>query len=89
MNFVRFFLGTPRRFLVSLLTVLAGVIILGVVHHMHPGLIRESVRGGLRELVAALMPFVQLALVFAVMYLGFRMMLNGVTGGQRQNRRNN
>ena len=83
MNWFSFFLGTPRRFLSTLAVV-------GLVFGIF---FPEIAVGGLKTLVfgvwnEVLAPLVQTVFPFvatvAVMYLGFRMILRGVSGGGRK-----
>jgi hypothetical protein len=75
MEYVRFFLGTPRRLAWTFA-------ILGIVWAaIDPTWLARGVAG----LLAAIMPLVELVLVGGIMYFGLRTMVSGLAG--RPNKR--
>jgi hypothetical protein len=74
MEYVRFFLGTPRRLIWTLA-------VLGVVWAaIDPTWVARGVAG----LLTALMPVVELALVGGIMLFGLRTMVSGLTGSPKK-----
>jgi len=67
--FARFFLGTPRRFLASVILVVIGMAIV----HFNPGLVYRSAD----RLVCECWPVIQSLLVLAVVLGGLRVIVFG------------
>ena len=72
-TWVRFFVGTPQRFL-GTLAVIGMITVISF-----PGLLRTAVE----RLVAEITPVVGLALVILVMLAGLRIMFGGFAGGKK------
>jgi len=87
MLWIRFFFGTPRRLLVTLGVVALIGIFSAVMNHVAPGLLQKKLQDGTYELINGLWPLVKVVMYLAFVYLAYRMLLYGVTGGRRNNRR--
>lgn len=70
----RFFVGTPRRFIATALTV--GV--LAAVSKIWPGMIQSS----LAQLAQELSPLLQVVLTFVVIGIGLSIISKGMRGGK-------
>ena len=73
MEWVRFFLGTPRRLVTTF--AVAGLIVVMI----YPGLLRMAVERLMTELAPLLGPAITILIVFA----GIRMILFGGNGGKK------
>lgn len=69
---IRFFIGTPARFIATALVVAA----LAAVSKVWPGLIASSLAGLAKELG----PLLQVGLTFVIMGIGFGIMIRGFRG---------
>jgi hypothetical protein len=69
MNWVRFFVGTPARLLMTLM----GFAALAAVSALRPGLIESS----LNQLARELSPLFQMALMLIIIGIGVRIMTSG------------
>ncbi len=71
-NWLYFFFGTPRRF-VATASVFA---VLGLIHYFAPGTLWAVSCGVIRELGPFLNTVLYFGLLFFLLFLGFRVMLN-------------
>lgn len=76
MQFIRFFIGTPRRFLATVVV----TVVLMIWVHLHPGVLAMALAQLFNELVMPLAgPFFLLCLIFGA----FRVIFGGMGGGRR------
>jgi len=75
-QWIRFFFGAPRRFLVSAIA----IVVLAAIVYLRPGL----VFGAVDRLACELWPAIQAFLVFVVVVYGFRLIVFGRGGGSRR-----
>jgi hypothetical protein len=79
MNWARFFLGTPVRFIMTLVVVAA----LAAVSKIWPGMIQSA----LSQLAQELSPLLQVALTIIIIGFGIRIIFNGLSGSCRRRNR--
>ena len=78
MDWVRFFVGTPRRFLATM------VVPMMIFAYFRPDIIQTSLHNLLEALLLAVAPFVEPLMVLAVVCIGLGMMLRGVWSGGKK-----
>jgi len=82
-NWFRFFFGTPRRFLATLVA----IIVLAGFSAIFPGVIRNALVGLGQEILGSvasiLTPFIYPMAVFVIILLGIKIMLSGLRGKKK------
>jgi len=72
-KWIKFFVGTPKRFLIVLCAISL------VVCMFNPGMLRTTCERFVQEVS----PLISLAIVLGICWLGFRMMFRGLLGGKK------
>lgn len=80
MEWVRFLFGSPRRTGNTVVAVLG----LALLNWMFPRLIEKLIGGLIQAVATALNPFVGFAVLFFVLYMGYRVILSPFLPGKRK-----
>lgn len=80
MAWVRFLFGTPRRTGNTVVAILG----LAAINWLFPRLIPALVNGIVGEVLKALNPFIGLAILIFILYMGYRIILSPFLPGKRR-----
>jgi hypothetical protein len=80
MTWLQYLFGTPRRFRNTTLTVLG----VAGINWIFPRLIPTLVNGIVGEIFKALNPFIGLAILISILYMGYRIILSPFLPGKRR-----
>lgn len=87
MAFLRFFFGTPRRFLATFISLIVAVVGLAAFTQVYPGLIQQSLENVVMELAPFIITMAIVVLKLAIMWIAIRWMYRKATTPAPRERR--